>query len=545
MWSKTRLGDIALEDLFIEANKVATKNAHRSASNSNARSRYITLHGNCVAVSGQAGLGKTTLTKQLVEKVLTKPSFRVDFLFYISLRKVKFDEKTDVLQFLLTNLYSKWKFDLKADIEILELLDKSDNVMIILDGLDEAVINYDNTCRESSIYEINTPEIILKNLLNGNILPKAKKLITSRPRQLLELHENYRPHFIVNLLGINSDAQKQICQDICGSDCDKVYHNLSEHPELSAQCFVPIICIFAVYSLHQQMINPDKSIAFASVTNIILFVLENFVSLRVQRSETFELDKLSKLAWKGLRHLKYEFTEKDLERLNLKKESLDTVLTTGTNDNIKLRIAHSGKITYFSHLIIQEFFSAAHLILFSPLKKFKKVLLSKNNQTNLEVVKKFLFGLSNPATHSRLVDLYKPSNTKTLIINLKQKNRFLKSYVSNVMTGSFVRRIRSKLRLSSVFSLDFSNYQTVCFWLYESQQIKLAEKVAKLTSKRMLISGNIFPHDVSSLCYVLRARQQPLILELHQTKFVGDGCERFLKEICGMQDGITVSMNSE
>ena len=543
MWTKSRRGDIVLEELFEEAYKVATKNSYSYTNNETARTRYITFHGNCVAVSGQAGSGKTTLTKQLVEKILEETHFKVDFLFYVSLKNVKFGEKIGVLQFLLTNLHSSWEHDVATDKALLQELVETNKVMIIIDGLDEANMNLEGSCPTASIYDVTTPETILKNLLDGHIMPNAKKLITSRPRQLLELRENYRPDFIVNILGLNLDAQKQICRDICGSNSDRVYEYLVKHPELSAQCFVPVICIFTIYSLHQQQSNPDNSVAFASVTNIILYILENFARLRVLRSKTFELDKLSKLAWEGLRFKKYVFSDDDLQQLKLKKENLDTVLTTGTNRSTKFRITHFGKITYFSHLILQEFFSAAYLILFASLQEFKETLSLESDQANLEVVKKFLFGLCNPTTYDRLRALHNSSDKNKTILDLEQKNKFLKTFSSNVVKGPFLKRIRSKLPFSTIPSVDFSTYLSVCVWIYESQQYDLTEEVAKLTSKHLLISGNIFPHEVSSLCYVLQARLQPLIIKFEQPKFVGDSCERFLEKLCDMQNYITVSTN--
>ena len=543
IWSNTRHGNIVLEELFENANRIARKNADSYTNNEDARKRYITVHGNCMAVSGQAGVGKTTLTKQLLEKVLEETRFEVDFLFYISLRKVMFNENMGVLKFLLTNLHSSWKHDPALDKIILKQLEKSDKMMIIIDGLDEAAINFEDSCRSASVFDVTSPEIILKNLLDGTMFPKAKKLITSRPRQLLELCEIYRPDFIVDILGLNSDAQKQICQDICDSDWDKVYLYLSQHPELSAQCFIPIICIFTVYSLRQHLTNSDNSFTFASVTNIILYVLENFARLRVLRNKTFELGKLSQLAWEGIRDKKYEFNEDDLLRLKLKKESLDTVLTTGTNENTRLRITHYGKITYFSHLIVQEFFSAAYLMLFAPLSEFKEALFLKNDQTNLEVVKKFLFGLSNDATSKRLLALHQSSDTDKHIFDMKHKSRFFKSFISKVVGTAFPGYWFFKLIFPLFYTIDFFTYQTICLWIFESQQKELAKTFVELTPQHLSVSGNIFPHEVSSLCYVLRTRLQPLTLKFEPPKFVGDSCQRFLENIFNMPEIITVRID--
>ena len=276
LWNHTRHGDIKLEDLFIQAEELARKDACSETGNDILKKKYIITHGNCVAISGQAGIGKTTLTKQLVEKVINKEVHDIEFLFYVSLKKVNYDKEINVLQFLLTNLDSSWEHNPAYDNEILKHLEDNEKVMIIFDGLDEATIKLKRQCPNAKLYDVATPEILLKNILNGNILRKAKKLITSCPRQMLDLHQQYRPHFMVDVLGINPEAQRQICEDICGADSQKVYDELINHPELLAQCYVPIICIFTVYYLHQRSIDSDQTVGFASVTNVILNILETF-----------------------------------------------------------------------------------------------------------------------------------------------------------------------------------------------------------------------------------------------------------------------------
>ena len=304
LWNKERQEDIKLVDLFKQTEELAKDQARQKTLNAAAEKKYIITHGNLVGISGQAGIGKTTLTKQLVEKVLNKEMLDIDFLFYISLKKVDYEEKMSVLQFLLTNLDSCWEHDSVSDKEILKQLEENEKVMIIFDGLDEATIELEKQCPNANIYVERTPEILLKNILNGNILRKAKKLITSRPRQMLELQEQYRPHCIVDVLGINLEAQRQISNDICGDDSEKILEELFNHPELLALCYVPIMCIFTVYWLHQKQLHPDETITFPSVTNIILNMLETFAKHGIAKCKEFELEKLSKLAWEGLRRKK-------------------------------------------------------------------------------------------------------------------------------------------------------------------------------------------------------------------------------------------------
>ena len=526
LWNKERQGDIKLVDLFKQAKKLAKIQAKMETRNAAAEKKYEITHGNWVGISGQAGIGKTTLTKQLLEKVLNKEMLDIDYLFYVSLKKVDYKEKMSVLQFLLTNLDSPWKHDRASDEEILKRLEESEKVMIIFDGLDEATIELGKHCPDANIHAEKTPEILLKNILNGNILRKAKKLITSRPRQMLELHEQYRPHCMVDVLGINLEAQRQISNDICEGDSEKVLEELFNHPELLAQCYVPIMCIFTVYWLHQKQLHPDETITFPSVTNIILNMLETFAAHGIAKCKEFELRKLSKLAWEGLRCKKYEFSENDRKKLELKKESLNTLLTTGTKAKTQLCLLNIQKITYFSHLILQEFFSAAYLMLFLSLSEFKNMLSHNNKQFgNLDIVKNFIFGLCNTITYEHLIAL--ESNLCPDSSDFNNKKSFLEQFVCESAGDSL--------------SDDFSKHLEICTMLYEMHDPELTKKVVERFTKTWKISHNIFPHDVGNLFYVLQERQKLLKLEINNPAFVGDSLERFMSKMAGMPECIKVS----
>ena len=528
LWNQEQQGDIKLVDLFKQAKILAKEQAKQTTRNVVAKKKYIITHGNWVGISGQAGIGKTTLTKQLLEKVLNKEMLDIDFLFYVSLKKVNYEEKMSVLQFLLTNLDSPWEHDRASDKEILKRLEESKKVMIIFDGLDEATIKLGKQCPNANIHVETTPEIILKNILNGNILRKAKKLITSRPRQMLELQEQYRPHCIVDVLGINLEAQRQISKDICGDDSENVLEELINHSELLALCYVPIMCIFTVYWLHQKQLNPNETIAFPSITNIILNMLETFSKHGIAKSEEFELDKLSKLAWEGLRCKKYEFSESEIKKSELKKDSLNTILTTGTKTKTQLRLLNVDKITYFSHLILQEFFSAAYLILFLSFDEFINVLSDNDKYfVNLDVVKNFIFGMCNTTTYEHLIALQ--SNLCPDNLDFNKKKSFLEQFVCKCAEDSSPD--------------NFSEHLDICSKLYEMHDRELTKKVVERFPEEWKISSdsNIFPHDVGSLFYALQERQKLLELELIRLTFVGDSFGRFMRKIAVMPKCIKVS----
>ena len=532
LWNQAGHENIKLVDLYKQAKELAKVQAKKKTRNDAAEKKYITTHGNCVGVSGQAGIGKTTLTKQLVKKVLNKELLDIDFLFYVSLKKVNYEEKMSVLQFLLTNLKSSWEHDSASDSIVLKQLEESEKVMIIFDGLDEALIELKKQCPNAKLYDATTPEVILKNILNGNILRKAKKLITSRPLRMWQLHGRYRPHYIVNILGISLEAQRQICKNICKDYSETVLIELLNYPELLAQCYVPIICIFTVYWLHQKHLHPDQTLLFPSITNVMLNALENFTTHGMAKSE-FELEKLSKLAWEGLSAKKYEFSEMEIKQSELNKESLNAVLIT----NGQIRLLNVANVTYFSHLILQEFFSAVYLILFLPLCEFKNVLSAGDKRFgNLDGVKNFIFGLCNATTYHRLTHLQ--STTFLDNSNFYQKKSFLEPLICN-MANLSSDNFPEFFKISKFFKL--------CSLLYEMQDQELTKKVVEHIPRKLEIDPyqNIFPHDVGSMFYVLQERQKLMEMEMEiwSTTFFGNSREQLMSKLADMPEYIKVSID--
>ena len=102
-----------------------------------------------------------------------------------------------------------------------------------MNGFDEADLK-SKAKRVSTvnIHDCAFSENFMINLFAGNILPKAKKIVTSRPRQFFEIPEEYRPQFTTYILGSDEDAQRSICKNICGDKDEKIFSFIQEHPDL-------------------------------------------------------------------------------------------------------------------------------------------------------------------------------------------------------------------------------------------------------------------------------------------------------------------------
>ena len=533
---------IIVDNLFAKATEHVTSTIKCQYLDDEAKENDFFRLGNTVALIGQAGIGKTSLSKTILNRVLKDRLFDVDYVFYLQFRGVNFKLNTNLLSFLGVDLpWAQEKLRRKA---VLAKLAKSSHILIIFDGFDEAVLDPSTPCKDISPWEEAKPEIFIKNLLNGSIFPLAKKLITSRPRQLLALHASVKPRYIVNITGLDIESQKQICKEICGKNADRIFNHIIHHPQIASYCYVPANCIFVMYVMG-KIIQDKSSQAFPNtITGVLVIVIVLFSNSNHSKVK-FSLEKLANLAWEGLKNRKFYFSEEDLQRAKLCHDDVNLFCVTFlgiAKKDLSFFLGDPEKFTYFAHLIIQEFFAALMLIFFSTTKQFRQHFLGKKlvgfqvSKPNFdlfasdwEVVAKFLFGLCNAKTVQGLLKQF-PS----LASDLPDKTKILCDFVLE----SFPTDTHPQVDY-------FQQILQFCTWAYELNDHKFASRVAKRLEKKLIVVGKFLPNDVAPLHFVLRHRKNPLHLETtpFDSWFVADSLDLFLEEVSKTIEGSIVSVN--
>ena len=408
-----------------------------------------------------------------------------------------------------------------------------------MDGLDEADVDWKSVANvEINMYQTGKAGTFIANLLNGKILPKSKKLLTSRPRQLNELPDSLRPPFSVKILGLNEKAQKQLCSEICDKNSENVFNHILDHPDLSSYCFVPVNCILVVHCVNQIMQQDKKSkIPLpTSMTMVLTIVLVKFIQTDHMKENQLQTEKLSNLAWQGFSHKKLSFTENNLRTAKLDKNSLNTFLMTvrGESD-LPLLSGTFESVTYFSHLLLQEFFVALNLNFYIGFDKFKLLFFEEIDgrtqfdlaESRFEMVLKFLFGLCNTTT-----------------VKYLQKGISTCSYPQPQAD-----KLKNLLRLN-LKELDLSKekrFETIlriCSLTYEMQCDDFTKEVSSSLSDHLIVQGDIVPSDVAGLYHVLKARSELLTIVItNDARYAGDGFSRFLKEMKKISDYPNVLVN--
>ena len=512
LFSKPPVGDVKVEQLFVKAKKFAEHvSSKKDFGNPRAKEHFIQVHSNVVGILGQAGCGKSTLAKTILSRVVGEEHlYEADLIFYFQFRDINYNNKTNLLKFLSPTLTTDWMTDNKHRYAVLKQIQDSNKVLIIMDGLDETKIDTRNY-HKVSINDEDFAEVFIMNILQGTILENAKKLVFSRQRQMLELPDRFRPRFLVNILGLDKESQMQICEDICGENKDQVYKYVKNNPEILSFSYIPINCIWSCYSINKVLLQDTRSVP-QNMTGILTFVFVSFVNSEIHHGK-FKAKNIAKLAWKAFQVKKINFQNKDLTDSELSNDDINNLFVSVTKKQKVQMFGGNPQLTsYFSHLILQEFFVAVHLLLFSSLDEFEKLIFNSNNSdcnlfsSRFEMVTKFLFGLCNQETFEQLKECIQPCQFSSRKLELLQN-------------------------LPEDATYTTIDYKVVCYlnWAYELQNDDFTNRLASRLSYEVHIDCRMLPSDFGAFYYVCNKKPQSITLnELSQENFYGNCWKQFI-----------------
>jgi len=509
-------GNITDQEMLDLAKQNAQKEAESKPFQSEEeKTDYIARHGNVVAVIGNPGIGKTTSMKKWVDQLVHGQMIaEVTFLFFVFIRNINFQKEASLLQFLLSGVLPQWKHSKDSDDWWLHKISTDRNVVIALDGLDEAAVdNLTAPAPVVNIYDRAKPLHFLLNLINGKLLPYARIIVTSRPNQLYHLHINHKPKFVVEILGLDEEAQNELGIQICCDKYKQVQETLQKNATVFAYCYVPVNFILTIHYLMENSSDTD----FVSMTKVLSSACGKYSRGEQLRGENPKIAQLSKLAWNGFRQKQIVFGEVDFQQVDLDEITVQSFLSTSLVDNsdgIAQTILNGDKRIYFSHLIWQEFFVAVYLMLLASANEFKEVFEGLSDD-RWEVVAQCLYGLCN----ARVMKLLSQS---TNIRNKASQWKERKELLTNAAA--------SYLKQCSQTEAKFEKIQFVCSWIHEANDQDLIDKLAPVFPCHISLSGTVLPSDVSNLFFILQYIPTPCTLDVDNCKFAGNAMKRFCLE---------------
>ena len=512
---------IPYEQIFEEAERFAVQGA-MGCDTEEAKTEHILRYANIVLISGQAGIGKSTLSKLLVEKMLepNDPLYQAEFVFFIRFRDLDYKQNYDLLEFLTNSASFISSISSKDRTKIIQHLKASGNVCIIMDGLDEAAIDLKMKYPNINAASYTTAAAFIHHLLSGRLLPRAKKLVTSRPRQLLQLQDDddYSSTLYLNLLGLNDEAQSQICSDLCRDNPakrDRILSRINSRPDLKSLCYMPITSILVMMSFYSTDLLKRN---LDTLTAILVYALESWFLKKLEGK--FQIKNIANLAYKGFLENRFYFREHHLRIENINFENTTAFLF----NNIKFELLQGKAKTYFAHLMWQEFFVAVKLRLYSSKEEFQKIVPQLASD-KFEMVARFLFGLCNKQTLDELLDYVEDEELNTEA-DRDECEEILKKFVIEKL---------QRHRDAAIDPLKEDPYYRsivpVMGWLYEMDNDHFTKEAAGWLRDEIEFKGEIIPGDIVSVNHILQRRDTGLALKMFRPNFVGGCSNYFFKEL--------------
>ncbi len=478
-----------------------------------------------VLTKGVAGIGKSmSVQKFVLDWAEEKENQDISFVFPLPLREMNLkEEEKQSLMCLISQFFPETKG--------LNLTRKNQfKVLFILDGLDECrlPLNFEGNEMWRDVSSPASLDVLLTNLIKGNLLPSALIWITTRPAAASKIPPDCIDR-VTEIRGFN-DAQKEEYFRKRFADenqAKEIIDHVKQSKSLFIMCYIPVFCWITATVLHNilemKINNYMKNAKVVDASNTedtpktLTQMYTHFLRFQIQQSRrkyNVSWDKdailsLGKLAFQQLERNNLIFYESDLEACGIDASKASVYSGMCTQIFKEETGIILGSMYCFVHLSIQEFIAAlyAHLCLDLTKKSvFDQESMEQENKNetltdllktavdkalesdngHLDLFLRFLLGLSLESNRPLLRGLLTQQDSndqskKEIVQYIKQKlecnlspERSINLFhcLNELNDQTLVKEIQSQLNNGSLSSADLSpaQWSAVAFVLLTSEE---------------------------------------------------------------------------
>ncbi|XP_047677100.1 NLR family CARD domain-containing protein 3-like, partial [Tachysurus fulvidraco] len=338
-----------------------------------------------VLTKGVAGIGKTvSVQKFILDWAEGEVNQDVTFMFPLPFRELNLMKQQNLsLMELLHHFF--------PEIRELESIDcDSYKVVLIFDGLDECrlPLNFQKNEIFCDVTESASVDVLLTNLIKGNLLPSALLWITTRPGAANQIP----PECVDQVTEVRgfSDPQKEEYFRKRISDqslANKIITHLKSSRSLYIMCHIPVFCWISATVLERMLGGAEggeipKTLT-QMFTHFLIFQIKHKDQKYHQKHDTDPqqtretIMALGKLAFHQLEKGNLIFYEEDLRECGIDVREVSVYSGVCTQIFREEFGLHLGKVFSFVHLSVQEFLAALYTFLYFISKK-KNVLVKQD-----------------------------------------------------------------------------------------------------------------------------------------------------------------------
>ncbi|XDV32802.1 hypothetical protein PO909_003524, partial [Leuciscus waleckii] len=317
-----------------------------------------------VLTKGVAGIGKTvSVQKFILDWAEEKENQDVQLIVPLPFREINLmKDKTLSLSDLLHVFFPETK-----EMEI--SIDKY-KVLFIFDGLDECRLSLDFQIdvRLCDVSESASVDVLLTNLIVGNLLPSALIWITSRPAAA-DLVPSECVHRVTEVRGFNDPQKEEYFRKRISDQslANTIITHLKSSRSLYIMCHIPVFCWISATVLEKMLSKAESREIPTTLTQMYTHFLMAQISIKhekdYEKNVTDEdmILKLGKLAFQQLVKGNVIFYEEDLREcgIDVTEASVYSGLCTQIFREESGLIL--GKVFCFVHLSVQEHLAALYV----------------------------------------------------------------------------------------------------------------------------------------------------------------------------------------
>ncbi|XP_053297483.1 NACHT, LRR and PYD domains-containing protein 12-like [Pleuronectes platessa] len=326
-----------------------------------------------VLTNGVAGVGKTfSVQKFTLDWAEGLENQDVDLLAVFSFRELNLVK--DQQHSLLTLLHVFHPALQKLTAETLAVC----KPLFIFDGLDESRPSLDFNHRElvSEVTQRSSVNVLLTNLIRGNLLPSALVWITSRPAAANQIP----PACVDRVTEVRgfTEAQKDEYFRRRFSDeelCSRIISHIKRSRSLHIMCQIPVFCWISATVLEHMLTTDQRGELPKTLTDLYSHFLlvqtkrkNNKYSVghkttpqQLKRADRDVLLKLGRLALKQLEEGNIMFYQEDLEWCGLNVTEASVYSGVCTEIFRRECVIFQKSVYCFVHLSVQEFLAAVYM----------------------------------------------------------------------------------------------------------------------------------------------------------------------------------------
>ncbi|XP_053717463.1 LOW QUALITY PROTEIN: NACHT, LRR and PYD domains-containing protein 12-like [Synchiropus splendidus] len=422
----------------------------------------------CLLTKGVAGIGKTLLTQKLtLDWAEDKAHQNFHFMFPFTFRELNtLKEKTLSLEELVHLFFPETKEFRLSSFEGVQ-------VLFIFDGLDECRLPLDfiNNRVLTEARESTSVDVLLTNLIRGNLLPSAHLWVTTRPAAANQIPPEC-VDMVTEVRGFTDLQKEEYFKKRFGSKSktNTILSHIKGSRSLYIMCHIPIFCWITATVLEDMLKSRETRELPKSLTEMYIHFL--VVQIKVKKvkfdggSERDQhwtpesrkmIESLGKLAFEQLETGNLIFYESDLTEcgIDITAASVYSGVFTQIFRETETGL-YQDKVFCFIHLSLQEFLAALHVhltftnsgvnLLEPERKNYKRQQANAKQQFyqkaveqtlesqngHLDLFLRFLLGLSLKTNQTLLRGLL-PQSGNDLWINMSTVD-FIKKKINQVVS---------------------------------------------------------------------------------------------------------------